>query len=265
MYEFSKLIPSSWDSETTLHKLFPYDKNESVTIKPYPMVKDSLECDLHVIIRNDDAQGFVLDLGLAESYLEEYLYDLGADFEIMNRLEEEANMCKFVVSVSDFENYVLEKVSIAKDALSKLSSSLDSFEAMEYISIYDECPGWTNGKIYMTMTEKVPVDMIVGSSNVKIKKWGPTDWSAFKESIKSLCLGKPVCDQNPIRLIRIGDEYFVGGDGYNRVCAAKYLELSYVAAIVDSYDYDIGGDFDYDQFDSDDGYDDLSDIYDFTT
>ena len=238
MYEFSKLIPSSWDSESTLHKLFPYDKIESVTIKPYPMINDMLECVLHVIVQNHDAVNTFLDQGMASSYLEEYLIDLNVDYNIQSSYDEEANMCKFIVDIEDFENYVLEKVSFAKSILSKLTKSLDRLSTIEYNSIFDEFPGWTNGKIYMSMTEKVPVDMIKGSSNLRVKKWTPSDWSSFKESIKNFCLGKPVCDQNPIRLVRIDDDYFVGGDGFNRVCAAKHLGLQYVSAIVDSYDYE---------------------------
>lgn len=257
MYEYSKMIPSSWNSEATLHKLFPYDQVETVSIKPYPMVKSSNECELYVMIHNSDAVGFALDRNMASAYLEEYLSDLGVDYEVRSSDEEESNMFKFIVDVLDFENYVLEKVSSAKDSLSNLVSSLDVLESMEYSSVYDDYPGWSNGKVYMSMTEKVPSDLIRGSSNLRVKKWGPTDWSAFKESIKNLTLGKPVCDQNPIRLIRIGDDYYVGADGFNRVCACKYLGVPYVSAIVETYDYDVGG-----IYSDEDGFSiDFDDIY----
>lgn len=244
MYEFSNIIPSSWDSESTLHKLFPYDKIDSITIRPYPMIGDGFDCLLHVIIQNNDIIATNLDIGLASSYLEDYLSDLNIDYDIEKEIEEDANLYKFIVKIKDFENHLLEKISITKSYLEKLTSSLDSLANIEYNSIYDDFPGWSNGKKYMTLTEKVPLDLIKGSANIKVKNWMPSDWTAFKESVKNFCLGKPVCDQNPINLISIGDDYYVGSDGFNRVCAAKYLDLSYVSAVVDSYNYESWNDYD---------------------
>lgn len=233
---YSNIVPIQWDIEQTLHKMFPYDIVENIVIKPYPMISDD-KCELIVMVNIINEVGYI-DESSTEFFINDYMEDLDVEYKIKNISMEAYNSFRVDVEIEDFENFLLEKVNKAKYNIKKIDTLIESLSTLEYVDPNNEYPGFSlSQKEESNLIETIQTDTILGSTDGKITSWKPTSLVTFKDAIKFLSLGKFTADQNPVNLLCISDTYYINGDGFNRVCAAKALGIQNIHAKIKYIDY----------------------------